>query len=190
MLSTELQLALSPARTYRQLVAARRQASWAAGLAGPAFSLVAIGVLFSIAAAGRLTIGLALTVAASWSFAIGIQLLAAGVLIASTRRRPVEAARALELLFLGHLPWSLALLVISILTATAEATVPDILLMVLLILPIMWTVALVSAFCREVLGTTRGGARWRTVMHQAIVWALALQYVAYAAGGWFRLVPG
>jgi hypothetical protein len=184
--STEFQLALSPARTYRRLVAERTTAAWPAVLAGPALSVMVIGVLVSIAAAGRVTAGLAATVGASWSFAVGIQALAGGVIIGSSRRRVVSTGRAVELLFSAHLPWSLWLLAVAVIAVRGGPQATDI-MFGLAAIPLAWTMVLLAAFCTEVLGTNRRGAYVRTLLHQAIVWSLALTFVAFAAGGWVRL---
>jgi hypothetical protein len=57
------------------------------------------------------------------------------------------------------------------------------------IVPAAWTALIVAAFCRTVLGATPSGARWRAAAHQVGIWACALSFVAWSAGGWFRLLP-
>jgi hypothetical protein len=189
VLSAGLRLALAPARGFDGLVAARRDATWRAALAGPALSLATIGVLVSIATTGRLTLELAATLAAAWSFAVLIQVVAAVALIASSSRRQVSRRRAFELLFLGHAPWSLWLLGATA-TALALDNVPLTPLAATMFAPIAWTIVITAAFGREVLGTGRRGAVVRAVAHQAIVWSLSLQVAALAAGSWGRLIQG
>jgi energy-converting hydrogenase Eha subunit C len=189
VISTELQLALAPARTYRQLVTERSDATWRAALAGPAFALLAIGVLVSIVATGHVTVALAATLSVSWSFAVLIQVLAAAVIIVSARDRRVSRRRAFELLFLAHAPWSLWLLAVAAFSLLAARVSLDAVAATALI-PVGWTAILVSAFSREVLHAGRREARLRTVAHQAIVWGCAVQFAAMAAGSWNRLVQG
>jgi hypothetical protein len=189
VISTELRLALAPARTYRQLVTERSDATWRAALAGPAFTMLVIGVLVSIAATGHLTVALAATVAVSWSFAVIIQAVAAVVIIVSAPGRRVSRRRAFELLFLAHAPWSLWLLAVAALSVLAGRLSLDAIAVIALI-PAAWTAILVSAFSREVLHAGRQGARLRVVGHQAIVWGVAVQFAALAAGSWNRLVQG
>jgi len=187
--STGLRLALAPALGYVSLLAARRTATWPAALAGPARALGIIGVLVSIATTGRLTLELALTLAAAWSFAVLIQVVAAAAIVGTAPRRAAGRRRAFELLFLGDAPWSLWLL-----GATASAVALDRIaltpLAVTMVVPIAWTMVIVAAFCREVLGADRRGAMIRAAVHQAIVWGLALQVAAIAAGSWGRLIQG
>jgi hypothetical protein len=189
VLSTGLRLALAPADAYRSLVAARSDATWRAALAGPALSLATIGVLVSIATTGRLTLELAATLAAAWSFVVVIQVAAAVALVASSPRREVSRRRAFELLFLGHAPWSLWLL-----GATATALALDNVrltpLAATMFAPIAWTMVITAAFSREVVGAGRTGAVVRAIAHQAIVWGLAIQVAALAAGSWGRLIQG
>ncbi len=189
VLSTGLRLALAPAREFDSLAAARRDATWRAALAGPARSLATIGVLVSIATTGRLTLELAATLAAAWSFTVVIQAVAAVVLIASAPGREVSRRRAFELLFLGHVPWSLWLLGAAA-TALALDRVPLTPLAVTMFAPILWTMVIVAALCRQVLGLGRHDAIVRAIGHQAIVWCLALQVAALAAGSWGRLIQG
>ncbi len=189
VLSTGLRLALAPAREYDSLVAAHRDASWRAALAGPARTLATIGVLVSIATTGRLTLELAATLAAAWSFVVVIQVAAAGALVASSPRREVSRRRAFELLFLGHAPWSLWLLGATA-TALALDNVPLTPLAATMSAPILWTMVIVAAWCRQVLGIGRRGAAVRAIGHQVIVWGLAIQVAALAAGSWGRLIQG
>lgn len=57
----------------------------------------------------------------------------------------------------------------------------------LAIIPAVWTTAIVAAFCRHVLGTSRTEACWRAAVHFVVVWAIALELVALSAGGWFQI---
>lgn len=189
MISTELQLALAPGRTYRQLVAERRDATWRAALTGPAFTMLVIGLLVSIAATGHLTVALVATLSVSWSFAVVMQAVAAAVIIVSARDRRVSRRRAFELLFLAHAPWSLWLLAVAALSVLAGQLSLDA-IAVMALIPAGWTAILMSAFSREVLHTDSRGARLRAIGHQAIIWGFAVQFAALAAGSWNRLVQG
>jgi len=187
--SPGLRLALAPTIGYRSLAAVPAEATLRAALAGPALTLGVIGTLVSIATTERLTLELAATLGAAWGFAVLIQIVAAAALLGSARPAAVSRRRAFALLFLGRAPWSLWLL-----GAAASAIVIDDLaltpLAVTMLAPLAWTMVIVAAFCREVLQTSPRGARVRAVVHQAIVWGLALQVAALAAGGWNRLIQG
>jgi hypothetical protein len=67
------------------------------------------------------------------------------------------------------------------------ASVP--LFIVSALIPSLWTALIVAAFCETALRTTRVGACWRAAVHFLVVWTISLSYVAWAAGGWFQLLP-
>jgi hypothetical protein len=117
-----------------------------------------------------------------WSFTAALQILAGAIIIRSAPGRPVSMARALELLFIGHLPWSLWLLVVfGLFTfSTVPLSLPVIILTV--IVPTAWTIKIVFAFCTTALGTDRRGAQIRTVVHQAIIWTFVLVYLVLVSG--------
>lgn len=188
MLSTELRLALAPADTYRRLIESRADTTWRAALAPVPFSLLVIGSFAAIMATRRVTVGLVVTTAASWSFALFLQACAASALIASSHHRPVSARRAFELFFLAHAPWSLWMLAVMALVVVWNPHTSFELILVSALLPLGWTAVIVTAFCRTVLGTTADGARLRMTVHQACIVGIILSYVAWAAGGWMRVV--
>lgn len=182
MLSTELRLALAPARTYRHLVVERATAGPLAVLRPLGFSLVATGVAVAIIATGRVSLGLAITVAASWSFTLVLQLVAGAVLILSAPRL-VTLPRAFELLVRGHAPWSLWMLAVSAYAVVGNPHVSADTALLTGVAPSVWTMGILSAYGRAVLVTSPWGAWCRAVLHQAAVWAFAIGYVAWAAGG-------
>jgi hypothetical protein len=188
VVSTEIRLALAPAATYRRLVESRADTTWRAALAPLLLSLVLIGSFAAILATRRVTFGLVVTTTASWSFALLLQAGAASVLIASSRRRSVSVRRGLELFFLGHAPWSLWMLAVMARVIVWNPETSLELLLASAVLPIGWTAVILSAFCQMVLGTTADGARLRTAVHQACIIGIILSYVAWAAGGWMRIV--
>jgi hypothetical protein len=187
VISTELRLALTPGRTYRQLVDAER--TGARGLlASLAFSAVTAGVTVALVATQRATPGLVATTTASWSFVLLIQAVAAAVIILFARRRHVSLPRAFALLFLGHAPWSVWLLALGGMALLLEGEVDLDYILVGAFVPVAWTLVIVAAFCRTVLAQS-GAMAWTLAgLHQAIVWALGLSYIAWAAGGWMRIV--
>jgi hypothetical protein len=187
VLSTELRLALAPAATYRRLVAARADATWRAALAPIVYSLLLIGSTVAIMATRRVTLGLVATVAASWSFVLFIQALAALALIASSRRRSVSLARAVELFFRGHAPWSLWMLAVAAVASTGSPRIGIEQVLATAVVPVLWTAIMVAAYCQTVLGTTQDGARLRATVHQAGIIGIILTYLAWAAGGWMRI---
>jgi hypothetical protein len=149
--------------------------------------LLVIAVTVPIAAVQRVTIGLVATAALSWSFAIVVQALAAAAVIASAPHRRVRFFTALDLWFAAHVPYSLWTLIALTCMATLPVSVE--LIIASAIVPAIWTMVVVSAFCRTVLLTTPGGARWRTAAHFVAIWGFTFSYIAWVAGGWFQVVP-
>jgi hypothetical protein len=187
LISTELRLALNPTGTYERLLLGDPVRGWHT-LLRPAMVLLVIAVMVPIAAVQRVTAGLVATAALSWSFVIVIQAIVAAALIISARRRRVRIPTAFDLWFAGHLPYSLWVLVaLASMTTSYSASIE--LVIASAVVPAIWTMGLVSAFCRTVLLTTPAGARWRTAAHFVAIWGLTLSYIAWVAGGWFQVVP-
>jgi hypothetical protein len=185
--STELRVAVAPDATFRQLMASQATVHGWRLLRRPAMVILVIAVLAPIMAVQRVTIGLVATAAVSWCFVVGIQTIVALCVIASAPSR-VRMAQAIDLWFAGHLPYSLWMLV-GFMWMGAATSGSLRLLIASAIVPAAWTAFIVAAFCRTVLGTSSSGARWRSAAHFVGVWTIALTYMAWAAGGWFQLLP-
>jgi hypothetical protein len=185
--SNELRVALAPTATYDRLLANEPVRGWRI-LRRPAWVLLVIAMMVPIAAVQRVTIGLVATAALSWSFVLLIQTLVAIALIASAPQRRVDVPTALDLWFAGYLPYSLwTLVALAWLTTSYAASIEVVIASA--IVPAIWTMFLVSAFCRTVLLTTSAGARWRTAAHFVAIWGVTLSYIAWVAGGWFQVLP-
>lgn len=186
MLSTDLHVALAPDSTYRALVADdERVAAWRM-LRRPLVVMIVIATAVPIMAVQRITLGLFASSIASFGFVVLIQMVVGAAFIASARSRRIALPRALDLWFAGHVPYSLWLLTTAAGFAAAPWASLD-LLIALAVIPAVWTAAIAAAFCRRVLGTSRGGARWRAAAHFIVMWAIALELVALTAGGWFQI---
>jgi hypothetical protein len=187
LLSTELQLAFAPARTYGRLVDSGEGGR--AGVFGPlAFSALAIGLTVAFVAARWASVELAATAAASWSFTLPLQAIAACAVILPGRRR-VSLARAFELFFLGHAPWTMWMLAVGALAIAGRGAFGAITAVIVSgILPTIWTAIIVAAFARTVMGMGRVEAGLRAFLHLALIWTFALTYIAWGAGGWMRIV--
>ena len=185
-MTTDLQIALAPAVTFDRLAKAR--ANGRAGvLAGRLLlALAVIGTSVAAAAARRVSIELVGGIGLSWSFALLVQLLAAAAIIVPARARTVTALRAFELWFQAHVPWSLWFLVPALYFSLAGRRVTETPLALAALVPMMWTVVLLHAFAVRVLRSRRAAAV--VLLHQGIVWGLALCYIAYAIGGWDRVL--
>ncbi len=187
-LPLDLRLALSPFDTYRQLLAEPVRGSWRRALERPALVAVIIGTAVTMSSARRVPLGLVVMGIVCWSFVPIIQWLIGMVVISRAHGRPLSMPRCLELLFLGHLPWSLWLLTrvgVSVFTRVEFGRVADVLS---LIVPGVWTVCILFAFCRAVLGCSAARARVLTVTHQTLTWTAVFTYAFFLSGIWARML--
>lgn len=182
----DVELAVFPAATFNRLVRARRTGS-VRSLAGRILlALAVIGISVAIDATGRATVELTAGIGASWSFVLLVQALAAAAIIVPARERAVTTLRAFELWFQAHVPWSLWLLLPALAALVIGRKVGDTTLESLALIPMAWTLLLLRAFARQVLRARH--ALLVVAVHQAVLWGLALGYVAYAIGGWDRVI--
>ena len=186
MPSIETEIALRPEPAYRRLVAESDVPAWHV-LVRAAVVLIVIAVVLPIMAVRRITFGLVLTTAAAWSAIVVIQAVAGAIVIASAPRRPIAFTRALDLWFAGHAPYSVWLLLLPFLTGIPGATPHDV-MGITIVAPLVWTIFIVTAFCRVVLGTTPQGARWRAALHLALVAAAGVPLILWATGGYAALL--
>jgi len=198
--SSEMQVALAPTVTYERLLSsasspaafdsaqARKAGPHVRSLRRPALVILVIAVMAPFMAVQRVTLGLVATAALSWAFAVLLQSLVGLAIVASAPARRIGVLPALDLWFAGHVPYSLWILVAFGLTATTTKAKIG-LVIFSAIVPAIWTAVIVIAFCRTVLGTSTSGARWRAAAHFVSIWAITSSYIAWAAGGWFQLLP-
>ena len=185
-MTTDLEVALAPAATFDRLAKARATGRGGVLAGRLLLALAVIGTSVAAAAASRVSIELVGGIGLSWSFALLVQLLAAAAIIVPARARTVTALRAFELWFQAHVPWSLWFLVPALYFSLAGRRVTETPLAVAALVPMAWTIVLLHAFAARVLRSRRAAAV--VLLHQGIVWGLALCYVAYAIGGWDRVL--
>ena len=94
----------------------------------------------------------------------------------------------MELLFIGQLPWSLWVLVMTGLSAFTRVPQPLVAQVLGLLVPGVWTAFIVSAFCQTALGCTKPRARRLTALHQTMTWAVFFTYVFLVSGFWARIL--
>ena len=182
MVSIDTRVALAPDATYRQLVAQGAPSSQWRALARSVLVLLVIAVIVPIMAVRQITASLVLTSAAAWSVVIAIQIAIAVVVIASAPARKVAFARAFELWFAGHVPYSAWILLLPFVTSIPGVQALDAMAVTVLV-PIIWTTFIVTAFCRAVLGATPAGARWRAALQQTMALTTLVTLALWAAGG-------
>lgn len=187
-LPLDLRLALSPFDTYRQLMAEPVRGTWLRALERPALVAVIIGTAVTMSSARRVPLGLVLMGIVCWSFVLVVQWLIGLVVVGRAQGRPTSAPRCMELLFLGHLPWTLWTLAMVGLYTFTPIWIGQVAQVLSLVTPAIWTMSIVWAFCLTVLGCTPARARILTVAHQAMTWTAFFTYVFLVSGVWARFL--
>src|SRR5260370_2794711 len=82
---------------------------WAT-LRRPLLVTAVLGVSAAMGGTGHVTPALVLSTTLCWSFVVALQAAIALALVAGPARRTVGLARAIDLYFAGHAPWSLWML--------------------------------------------------------------------------------
>src|SRR4051812_25108761 len=106
----DLGVMLAPAASYRRLVGQPPAAGLRAVVGRPLLVALVVGTFVTLTNAGQLLPTLLLGSVISWSWVPALQLGTAAALTAIIRRRPVPLSSAMDLFFMGHLPWSLWLM--------------------------------------------------------------------------------
>ena len=184
----DLRVAVAPATSYACLIAAQPDGTWRDALERPALYALLVGISVAIAATGQASPGLVASTTASWCWVVLLQLAIALVMTRpSEARRTVTEARAFELWFAGHVPWTLWLLLLAP-AIRAYPTLPVEEILCSMLVPIVWTFVIAAAFGKYVLGRSTAASWLLALVHQLVIIGLVLSYVAWSAGGWFRLV--
>ena len=184
----DLRLALSPTKTYCELIAEPERGTWLRALERIAFVAILIGTAVTLSSARRLPPGLVLMGILCWSFVPITQWLIGLVVIGRAPGRRLSVPRCLELLFAAHLPWSLWMLVTIGIDTFTPVPIPLVIQVLSLLVPAVWTTIILSAFCRIVLGCTPARAHLLIVAHQAMTWTAFFGYVVLVSGLWPRVL--
>ena len=177
-MSPELRLVLAPRETYAALARSRRaRPSLGTALRRPLVAALVLGVAVAIAATHSVSPALVASTTISWSYVIALQLAIALPLVAGRARRTVGVARAVDLFFAGHLPWSTFALLAAVWGFTPSGA-PMWPLAAAAIVCWLLTVRIIEAFFAEVLALDARAARRRTILQQAITWTV------FVAGNW------
>lgn len=187
--SDALRVLVRPHETYAAAVHARRSDSLWTAVRRPLFVALIQGVAISMVATHSVAAPLVVSVAASWAILVAAQVAGALLLIRSAAAPRVGASGALDLFFLGHAPWSLWLLVSAgVMTVASTLTILRWLAIVSMIVPAALTSRIVAAFDEAVLGSSRRSAVRRTMLHQGLMWAALVLYIAASIQLWPRAI--
>jgi hypothetical protein len=187
-LPRDLRVALSPLDTYRELIAEPVRGSWLRALERPALVALIVGTAVTLSSARRVSLGLVLMGIVCWSFVPLVQCVIGLAVIGRARGDSMSVPRRLELLFAGHLPWSLSTLVMVGLYTFTRLPIGLAAQALGLLVPAVWTTVIVSAFCRTVLGCPPARAHVLTAAHQAMTWTAFFTYVLLLSGLWARIL--
>jgi hypothetical protein len=188
-ISPELQIMKAPQRVYSRLVAERQTVTALDACYRPMVVALTIGTAASISSTSHVSIGLVTSVTACWTFLVVVQVIAAWVAMPSASRRAIGSARAIDLLFSGHGPWSLWLLVAAAWALAMPTTERDTRwLLTSIAVPVIWNVVIVFAFFRAALQLPYADAVRRTIVHQAVALGSGLAVFGSAVAIWPRIV--
>jgi len=101
----------------------------------------------------------------------------------------VDRNKAIALLFLAHLPWSIWLITAALLFLWVPL-IPAVVhaLLWTTVVPLVWTAVILASFCRNVLGCSARQATTRVLIHLASTLALMFLYAAVAVALWPRVL--
>jgi hypothetical protein len=187
MLSPELHVMLTPSRAYAEYARDERGGAWSA--AGRLLFVALVqGVAISMVATHTVALPTVISVTLCWTITLAIQIFAALILIASAPRRTVSVSCALDLLFLGHAPWTLWLLAWTVLLSWGSDAAGLPWITVTMIVPSAVTARMVVAFAERVLGMTHGEALRSALIHQGIIWIALVAFFWQAVQLWPRIL--
>jgi hypothetical protein len=183
--SPDLQVALNPETSYRRLVAEGGEPSWLRVAARLAVLTLTFAVIVPIMATHAVTMSLVGLSALAWCFVPIVQTALALVTVGPARGRTMSLARAFELWFAGHLPYTAWILLLPILTRLGDFLQIDFIVVVTFAAAVVWASFIETAYCRVVLNASPSAARARVSAHQALMLVIVAGGVVWAssAGG-------
>jgi hypothetical protein len=154
-----------------------------------AFALL-LGVVIAISTSGRPTLGLVLGSAVAWSFVPLLHVASVALVMLTFARHRLPIGRAVDLYFMGLLPWSAWLLgvapVASFIQPEHQAQVWGIVLFTALA-PLVWANIVTLAFFRRALGLNGRRSAAALVLNVGIVWGSVLAFFLVSGQLWLRL---
>lgn len=160
---------ISPGDTYAMLARASARGTLLTAVRRPLIVALVLGVSVAKAATGHVTPALVASTTLCWSFVVVLQGTIAVGLMAGAARRTVGMARAIDLYFAGHAPWSLWILAAAAWSPSPLGR-PMMPLLIAGVVPLVLTARITNAFFREVLALDPRHALVRTAVHQAVTW--------------------
>jgi hypothetical protein len=169
-MSPEVRLMIAPGETYAMLARARGRGSLLTAVRRPALLALVLGVSVAMAGTRHVTPALLVSTILCWLFVVLLQGGIALALVAGPARRTVGLARALDLYFAGHAPWSLWLLAVAA-YGPSPLGWPAWPMAIAAAVPLVLTPRIVVAFFREVLELDPRQAFARAAAQQILTWS-------------------
>jgi hypothetical protein len=153
----------------------------------PLLVAAVLGASMAILATRGVTPSLLLSTTLGWGLVVLLQVAIAVSFLARPARRTVGLARALDLFFASHAPWSLWMLAAAA-WGPSPLGRPAWALLAAAVVPLTLTPLMLAAFFREVLGMNPRHAIARAAAHQAITWSLFVVLFGTAVQLWPRIL--
>ena len=186
--SDEVRVMLRPGPTYAELA---REPGRGSFLLRPLSFALLMGLAIAISTSGRPALRLVLGSAVAWSFIPALHTASIALVTLTLARSSLRPGRAIDLYFMGLLPWSAWLLGIAALASlipppreaavwsTALFTAPALLI---------WGRVVTFAFFRRALGLSRRRCLAAMALNLAIVWGAILAFFLLSGQLWPRIV--
>jgi hypothetical protein len=174
--SNDVRVLLRPGLTYAELA---RQPGRGSFLLRPISFAFLIGLAIAISASGRPTLRMVLGSAVAWSFVPALHAASVALITLTLARGRLHSGRAVDLYFMGLLPWSAWLLGIAALASfTPPARDAAVWTTVLFTAPVpfIWAKIVTFAFFRRALGLSRRRSLAAVALNLAVVWGAILAF--------------
>jgi hypothetical protein len=186
-MSPEIGLIVAPDRTYATLAARTTRLSSVRALRRPLLVAVVLGTSMALATTRHVTPALVISTTVMLSVIVIGQVVTALVVMPATRTQAIGRARALDLFFTSHAPWSLWLLAASA-WAPSPPQRPVAPVFIAAIVPAVLTARIIAAYFRHVHELDRRQATVRTIVHQILTWGLFFALFGAAVAIWPRIL--
>lgn len=166
--SDAVRVASHPAGAYADLSRAPARDRF---LELPILGALLLGVVFAVVDSNRPSLRLVAGCAVAWSFVPALQIASVAATWLAFARRRLPLRRAIHLHFLGHLPWSLWLLLLAAIASGTSPRHEEVLwkLLATAAVPFLWSRAIGWHFFRRVYGLGRSAALLATLLHLGVV---------------------
>jgi len=186
-MSPEIGLIVAPDRTYATLAARARRLGFVRALRRPLLVALVLGTSMALSTTRHVTPALVFSTTVMLCVIVIGQILTALAVMPATRAHTIGRARALDLFFASHAPWSLWLLAASA-WAPSPLGRPVAPVWAAALVPVVLTPRIIAAYFRQVHELDRRQAAVRTVVHQILTWGMFLALYGAAVAIWPRML--